>query len=117
MESGSATSCPPGYSYGPQVFYTGVSDARGCSPCTCAAPTGGQCTISSPAVGVYSNLGCSTQKTTLDAPSGCSALTGPDPVQLLATPMLSAPGNCAGSGGMPVGVATPTGATSFCCTP
>lgn len=115
MTAGAAGSCPAGYSFGPQIFYTGVSDARGCAPCNCAPPTGGQCTIGSPAVGVYSNLGCSTLSSTLDAPSGCTAYTPPDPVKLLSTPTVSTPGNCVASGGASVGVATPTGAVSFCC--
>jgi hypothetical protein len=117
MEKGSASSCPPAYSFGPQVFYTGVSDARGCAPCSCATPTGGTCTIGSPAVDEYKDLGCSTVTAMIDAPSGCTAVTGPDPVQLVSAPMLSAPGSCVAGGGDSVGAATPTGAMSFCCTP
>lgn len=112
MQAGVATACPVGYATGPQVFYSGVDDERACTPCECGAPTGGQCTIVSPAI-----TNCLSGPS-LDAPNACTAFTGGEPVKLANTPVLSNPGTCAvASGGVSTGTATPTGATSFCCVP
>ena len=112
MQPGAATACPAGYATGPQVFYAGMADQRGCSACTCGAPAGAECTIGAPAI---SNcIGGS-----LNAPNACVAFTGPEPVELAPTAnmTLAAAGACTPSGGGPSGVASGTGATSFCCSP
>jgi len=112
MQTGTATACPSAYPTGPQLFYAGVSDPRTCSACQCGAPTGAQCTIGSPAI--TNCIGGS-----LNAPSACVAFTGPSPVTLASTPMLTNAGSCtvtAGTG-TPTGTATGASPTSFCCTP
>ncbi len=112
MQTGVATACPSGYPSGPQVFYASFDDTRGCSACDCDPPLGALCTIGAPAI--TNCIGGS-----LDAPNTCVAFTGPEPVKLAAPPTLTSPGSCSvtAGGGTPSGSATPTGATSFCCSP
>ncbi len=114
MQPGSATACPAGYPSGPQVFFSGVDDNRGCSACACTGPTGGTCTIASPAI----DTGCPTTGSTLSAPSACTAFMPPDTVKLASQPTVTGPGSCTLSGGgAPMGTAAGSGPTSFCCTP
>jgi hypothetical protein len=114
MQAGIATACPPAYPTGPQVFYAGVDDPRTCSACQCGAPTGAQCTIGSPAIN--NCIGGS-----LNAPNACVAFTGPSPVTLVPTAMLTLAdaGACTATagGGTATGTATPSSPTSFCCSP
>lgn len=113
MQPGAATSCPPEYPQGPQVFYAGVDDKRGCAPCVCSGPSGGSCTITNPAIEA-----CTPPGGTWSAPGACASITGPQPVRLASgsTPTLVDAGSCAlTDGGAPVGQATGTGATTFCC--
>jgi hypothetical protein len=116
MQAGTATSCPAGYPGGPQVFYAGVDDGRGCSTCVCTGPTGAQCTAPAPAVDIAVDPSCSVPMGTLDAPSACVAFQGLEFVTLAGTPTVSSAGTCAlVGGGDPMGNAIPSGATSFCC--
>ena len=119
MQSDAVTTCPASYPVGPQIFYTGVSDSRGCSACTCGAVSGVTCTIASSAVEAFVKPGCPTPAdVTLSAPSTCTSLSGALFLELAATPVLSGQGSCAVSGGgAATGAATPTDATSFCCLP
>jgi hypothetical protein len=111
-QPGAATTCPSAYPIGPQVFYTGVDDQRGCAACQCVGPGGGACLAPSPAV-----TACQPASGSWDAPGTCSSITGPEEVKLAAPATLVDAGSCAASGGAPSGDATPTGATSFCCAP
>jgi hypothetical protein len=107
------TACPPEYPSGPQVFYAGVDDKRGCSTCQCAGPTGGACTIANPAIEA-----CTPPGGTWSSPGTCAPITGPEPVRLASgsTPTLVDAGTCTlTDGGVPVGAASGNGATSFCC--
>ena len=114
MQMGAATACPAGYPSGPQVFYAGIDEGRGCSSCQCANPTGTTCTIASPAIDIQ----CPTAGGTLSAPSTCTAFTPPDTVKLASSPMVADAGSCAlTGGGAPTGAATGASPTSFCCTP
>jgi hypothetical protein len=114
MQGGVATACPAGYPSGPQVFYAGVDDERGCSSCECASPTGATCTIAAGAV----DTDCLGSGGTLSAPSPCTAFSPPDPVKLNSSPTVADAGSCTLSGGgAPMGVANGSDATSFCCTP
>jgi hypothetical protein len=119
MQSSAVTSCPPEYPTLAGVFYGGVDDQRGCSPCQCTTPTGGSCTISAPAVNAYVTPGCNTPPAAqLDAPTACTAFNPPELVMLAATPTVVSSGTCSLiGGGVPGGVATPTEPTSFCCAP
>jgi hypothetical protein len=116
MQTGTATACPPEYPTGPQTFFTGIDDQRACTPCQCSGPTGAQCTIGSPALDVSVTPGCSVTTGTLPAPSACAQFQGPEFVTLASQPTLTSPGTCAlAGGGTPMGGATASGATSFCC--
>jgi hypothetical protein len=112
LQANAVTACPVEYPAGPYVFYSGVGDERSCSPCTCAAPSGGACSIASPAIEACLN----PPGGSWDASGACGAITGPEPVRLAASPTLSDAGACAvADGGTPTGAAVPTGAVSFCC--
>jgi hypothetical protein len=118
MQMGAATMCPHGYPAGPQLFYTGVDDGRACSACSCGAPSGVSCSIASPAVDAYApGSGCSgTPGVTMSAPATCTELTPYQFVELVAPPSVVGTGSCGvAGGGMAIGMATPKGATSFCC--
>ncbi len=122
MQMGAATACPAGYPAGPQIFYAGVDDARGCTPCTCGALTGVNCTIASPAISAFNanDPTCMMASTaSLSAPSGCTSLGITSPfIELVATPVLSGQGSCSSTGGgVPTGTATGAQPTSFCCLP
>jgi len=112
MQAGVATACPAGYPAGPQVFYAGVDDKRDCTPCQCAGPAGGACASPTPAINA-----CTPPGGTWTAPGTCTPITGPEPVKLAGAPTLVDAGACTlTGGGVPSGAATPSGATSFCCT-
>ncbi len=118
MAQGAVTTCPVGYSSGPQIFYGGLDDTRGCTPCTCAV-SGVTCTIASPAIGAFDSPACSgSPAVPLSAPSACTSLGTSLFLELLATPAPSGTGSCSTSGGgMPTGMATGANAMSFCCLP
>ncbi len=119
MQPGTATACPAGYPSGPQTFYTGVNDSRGCSACTCSTPSGATCAIASPAVDTYQNPGCGTPDAMLSANNSCTTVAGDLYLELVATPTLTGAPSCVAGGGTPTGMATgdPATATSFCCLP
>jgi hypothetical protein len=118
MQSGAATMCPAGYTSGPQIFYMGVDDARGCTPCTCGAVSGVTCTIATPAIDIYEDPACAMTPTGLSAPSACTSPGAILSAELVAAPVLSGQGSCSSTGGgTTTGTATGTGAMSFCCLP
>ena len=98
---------------------TGVDDQRACSPCTCGSPTGGVCVA---ALNVFTDDACgaplfvnpvsSTTQACFDIATPGVTL-GSKSVDKLAY----IPGACAASGGEPVGAATATGVSTFCCVP
>ena len=112
--------CPSGY---PQknLFYQKVSDTRGCTDCSCAAPQGATCTGS---VELDTNNTCTVDPVTLNNVGVCAALP-PDPtpppppyqdsrsVIYDAGPALG--GSCSSSGGTVVGSATANDPVTFCC--
>ncbi|HEY1690623.1 MAG TPA: hypothetical protein VGG39_00590 [Polyangiaceae bacterium] len=110
-QAGTATGCPAGYPTGPQVFYSGVADQRGCTACQCSPSSGATCMVSTPAIESCED------GTTFDAPSACAPINTVEEVKLTANMTLT-PGTCGvAGGGAPTGTATPSGATSFCCAP
>jgi hypothetical protein len=100
------------------VFYGGIDDTRGCTPCTCGAPTGSTCTGS---IAIYSDAACSAQVfADLITSSGPSCIDVPAGSALgskKAGPATYAPGACAANGGEPVGSAVPSQPVTFCCLP
>jgi hypothetical protein len=118
-QPGAATACPSGYPSGPQIFYTGFIEGRGCTACTCSPPGGATCTIASPAIDTFEEPGCMMSDLTLSAPTACTQVAGDFSIELVASPMLTGTPSCSVvvGGGMPTGTATGSGATSFCCLP
>jgi hypothetical protein len=122
--SGVAASCPPDYKFGPEIYYTDptqVTDSRGCTACTCAAPSGTSCTFSP--LGTLTNLRYDsmcmfpivTPPMTFNVPNTCQSLMN-EGFQLNQTFRLDA-GTCSPAGGQAMGVVVATGQpTSLCCT-
>jgi len=103
------------------LFYGGSMDSRDCTTCGCAPSTGGSCSAT---ITVYGNTGGSVCNATVIAtlkPStttgDCKNLTGnPSVGSKKATFSAVTPGTCASSS-MPMGTATATTPTTFCCIP
>jgi hypothetical protein len=112
MQSGDAGGCPADYGSGPQVFYAGVDDQRGCNVCQCDSPAGGACTAG--VVGCFP-LTPATWPVSLDQ---CVSYNPANylGVKLHAPPTVLNPGACMPKGG-PTGAAVGTDATSVCCLP
>jgi hypothetical protein len=117
MQAGVTAACPAGYPSGPEVYYRTVNDLRGCSTCTCSPPSGGQCSVASPAGHAYVSPPCVVGETgTITAPSPCGGFSGGESLKLDVAPSLDAPGSCAiTGGGEPSGAATPADPVTFCC--
>ena len=110
------TTCP-GAPYGERhVYYTGLSDNRGCSTCGCAL-TGGSCNTVGDGVTLYWDPGCSDSLVTLQVPSACSAVASARSAFLTGNPTPLSPPTADISGGKPTGSASGTNATTVCCTP
>jgi hypothetical protein len=113
-------SCPAGTPYiDYRVYYSGKTDTRDCSSCSCAsaAPVGGSCTG---AVRIYSEAMCvGTPPMTYAFPAPtCQVYSiGAKPARVQADYALT-PGACAAAGpSMPTGAVVGTGATVACCLP
>lgn len=94
-------------------------DDRGCTPCTCSAPSGGACDLS---VDVWGDATCTMLKVaTLTGPTYCADLTNnPDVRAISATTLMPPTGSSCASvpgGGLPTGSAVAGGATTVCCLP
>jgi hypothetical protein len=104
--------CPAEYPL-KELLYSGVSDNRDCSACTCGGPSGATCTGGD--VRIYDAPGCSGSSITVLADGTCKSAGG---ITTIAAKVNTAPtvsGTCAKSGGTPTGAATPTGPTTLCC--
>jgi len=128
-----ASRCPPGEYYVAQhVYYDGVEDSRGCSACSCAAPSSGSCSFSSAgSVGLplldaaaglpgaaFVDQACTTIDGFFSVPQSCAGIPTSGPAKSLklnAAPTLD-PGACTPSAASPTGDAGGTMATTFCCT-
>jgi hypothetical protein len=109
--------CPAGWP-DKRVYYEGFDDSPMCTPCTCSAPDGGEC---SALVSVYQDDACSTPlvsyfTTSADPAATC---TGVLPGAALGSKSVSnvsyQPGSCSPSGGDPVGDPIPLKPSTFCC--
>jgi len=104
--------CPSGYSQ-KVLFYTGMSDSRGCSTCTCGNPAGGTCAAT---LKLYSNGGCSgALVATFNTSNSCQVGTGATFSSWTIGNFTLTPGSCTPQGGAPTGNATPTGTQTVCC--
>ncbi|AKU97242.1 hypothetical protein AKJ09_03906 [Labilithrix luteola] len=92
------------------LYFGGEDDSRGCSECTCGAPTGIVCTATV-------RKGCGAQGT-VTLPTACGSLNDPINIQLTAAPVLdTSDAGCAPEGGAPIGEFKPTLPTTVCCIP
>jgi hypothetical protein len=107
--------CPAGQFADQHVFYSGKTDTRDCTDCTCAAPTGSSCTAQ---VNLYqTSPTCTGALLTADAGT-CTPLSGnPRVFSILAQTTHPSGGTCVAIDGQPMGTVTPTGPTTFCCIP
>ncbi len=108
--------CPGEYSDRHELFHSST-DERTCSPCTCGTPQGGACTVK---VGAFSDEDCGSQAgsayASSDGPAICFDV--PDGTALLGKTSESAtssPGECAPSGGEPMGQVIPAQPVTWCC--
>ena len=92
------------------LYHRSLRDDRGCTPCTCGAPTGGSCT---PVATFYANAGCSGASVPI---TGQACQNGAFPAHVRGTFNLQA-GSCAAApdGGRPKGTVTPEGPVTICC--
>lgn len=103
----------------PHVFDHGVEDMRSCSPCSCGQPAGSTCTAE---IAIFGNGACTGDAGYVvtvgsDASACVDTLAGAPLGSKSATPSVYAAGACPPSGGLPVGDASPTAPTTFCCIP
>ncbi len=100
------------------VFYEGFQDTRACGACTCGSPSGSAC---SSKISIYTDGACSTLAyTTTMTSSGPDCHDVPAGVPLgskSATSPTYSPGACTPGGGEPMGAATPTNPSTYCCLP
>jgi hypothetical protein len=100
------------------VYYTDVSDTRGCGPCTCAGPTGGSCAGSIGLWGTTGGMGCpGTATASYTLGTTCKAYSGlfANPGYVKATYTLTA-GSCSVSAQpQPDGGVAGTGPVTVCC--
>jgi hypothetical protein len=101
--------CPgTGYSV-KRTVYGGVTDSRGCTPCSCGAPSGVSCKATL-------QEGCGQTGPVNPVPTTCGGLSDPGSVMLLAT-LAASGGSCGPVGGVPTGTALPSSPTTVCCMP
>lgn len=104
--------CPVGYGQ-QHVEYTGDEDTRGCTSCTCGMTGAVTCSATLYTYGTTNDT-CGGMATTYDPPVACIPTNAVADMKVIVTSEPSIP--CAATGGTEEGTATPTGATTFCCT-
>jgi hypothetical protein len=113
-QAGVQTTCPAPYDRTPQpsVYYTGTTDGRGCSTCTCGTPSAGVCTGT---VDLYGDATCGGMATTNRG--ACQAFLDVSLERSLAATYSLTSGTCSGPSlpPQPTGTVTATGALSVCC--
>jgi hypothetical protein len=118
IEQTGVVTCPAGAFSTQHVFYTGVTDGRGCGACSCGAASGATCSAD---VTLYSagTINTCTGAVATVQTGGCANLSGNPTVAGREASNITAPsgGSCAASGGAPTGAATPNTPTTFCCIP
>lgn len=110
--------CPAGPFTNKHVFYTGVTDTRGCTACGCGAPTGATCAAT---IQVFSTgpATCTGIPVASFTAGSCANLLGNPAVASRRATVTTAPtgGQCGPTGGAPTGTAVGSGATTYCCIP
>jgi len=118
VEQTGDVACPSGSAFSNKnVYFSGFTDTRDCTGCTCGPVSGGSCEItlslySDPAVGI-----CTTLVTKFKA-GQCAALSGNPGIYGWTDQITKAPqgGSCAPIAvTTPIGQVTAKGPTTFCC--
>src|SRR5262249_33945694 len=106
--------CPAGAFAAKHVFYGGVNDMRNCDACTGGGALGGSCAT----VTVYSSATCTNAPIATIKDGSCAAIaSNPDVAGRKLTIGPVTGGSCAPLGGTPIGTATESNPTTFCCIP
>jgi hypothetical protein len=106
--------CPNGGYSVKHTYYTGASDTRDCTLCTCDIPKNGSCSATWMA---YSQTQCQGNANgTFSTPLACTAIN-PATRSIQATNFQLNSGTCNPQGGAAMGSVTPTGPTTVCCEP
>jgi hypothetical protein len=100
-----------------RVFYVDHDDSLVCTPCTCSAPMGGECSAN---VSVYQDNACSMSLvsyfTTSADPATCLGVSAGAALGSKSVSDVSyQAGSCTPSGGEPVGEPVPLEPSTFCC--
>jgi hypothetical protein len=106
IEQAGDQACPSGYP-NKRTEYASVSDTRGCSACTCGAPSGISC---GGRWTWYSDRNCQTALASSSLPANCTGSN--QSAEYQAAP---SGGSCGASGSSPTGSAQGAGAQTFCC--
>jgi hypothetical protein len=101
--------CPSGAYSTKRTTYASESDLRGCSACTCGAVTGATC---DGFIYLYPTTTNCTGGQLANLTTSCTPLTMPRYMALFTPAAMG--GSCAGTTS-PIGSATPTQPTTFCC--
>jgi hypothetical protein len=109
-----ATACPAGSPYAVQhVYFTGASDTRGCTSCSCSPATG---TVCAGTFRTFDSVTCAVQTGSYPLTSACTSLAAP-PAGMTLSALTPSGGSCALVGGQPTGAFAPSGAKTVCCLP
>jgi hypothetical protein len=112
MQPGSGLTCPGAYPV-QRSYYSGVTDTRGCSTCTC----GGVDCNANAHVQTWNSSQCTGTFPLADfnpLPKSCSSVSNqPRGVSFTTSPR----GTCAPVGGQPIGSVATQGPVTLCCTP
>jgi hypothetical protein len=106
--------CPPPFT-NQHLYYADFSDSRGCSPCTCGAPSGVDCNAGAHA-STWGNAQCAANPG-LDLtplPVACATFGTSHYLKITTAPD---GGSCAPDGGASTGAAMAQDLTTVCCTP
>jgi hypothetical protein len=115
FNNGGDLPCPSGNYSVKHTYYSGSTDTRACSACSCGAPTGASCTGGQ--VTLYGNVSCNGASNTYPLSTGCASLPSVPGIGIEATATTPTGGSCGSMGGALTGSAQATGATTVCCMP
>ncbi|HSY24360.1 MAG TPA: hypothetical protein VK841_19665 [Polyangiaceae bacterium] len=120
--------CPAGYGFrhaprseagadaggdGGSPYFEQANDGRGCTACTCEAPSGAACTSSG--IVAYDDSACTMIAMTIEPDAGCLAFGAPNVTNATCAGAAVSGGRCAPTGGMPTGGVTLTSPYTICC--
>lgn len=106
------SACPSQYPV-QEIYGDDASDAGGCAPCTCDAPSGATC--DSEAVDFSNGPNCNATSLSSTIPQSCTALGGAK--SALSKNLTPTGGSCAAHGGETRNGSAAAAATTVCCTP